>query len=307
VGVVIIVLIFDKYVAMVANIVQSMEGLDPRMLDINEHEDFSTIMTFSIASAHTIFNIVMTIGMVPLVRKWAALLERIIPDKAVKETPHLTSLDIRMVGTPSLGMETCRGEIIKMSQGVHKMMDWTKQLRNEAEPNEQLTEKVFHRERIMDNVQQEVIDFLSNLLTGELSHAVTNECREQLRVADEFESISDYVSNILKANLRMRQHDLNLSEEERHNLDELHDQVAQYIDLVTAGFEHRQAEVLTRAETQGAAITQHVKDMREAHINRLSKSKVDPIFSMSYNQTLNAYRKIKDHALNIAGALVTRG
>lgn len=305
-GVLWITALFAVYVKLVGSFVQAWIGHNPIGLS-EDVENYAGIVTFGIAAVHTGFNVTNTVIFLPFVRRFATFLERVIPDKGVKETPHLSSLDLHMVGTPSLAVITCRGEIVKMSQGVRKMLDWTGQLRGQRTIDEQLTEKVFHRERIMDNVQQEVIDFLSNLLTGEVSHEVTQECREQLRVADEFESISDYVSQILKADLRVRENNLTLADSERQNLDELHEQVAQYLELVSSAFEHRQSDVLVRAETQGHTITQRVKDLRDAHLERLSQSKVDPVVSMSYNQMLNAYRKIRDHAINIAEALAPRG
>jgi Na+/phosphate symporter len=46
-----------------------------------------------------------------------------------------------------------------------------------------------------------------------------------------------------------------------------------------------------------------VKDLRELHLIRLAEIKIDPVHSMSYTGMLNAYRKIKDHGLNVAEAL----
>ena len=58
--------------------------------------------------------------------------------------------------------------------------------------------------------------------------------------------------------------------------------------------------VLPSAETQGKSITKFAKELREAHLNRLANEKIDPVENMSFMAILNGYRKIKDHALNIA-------
>ena len=41
-------------------------------------------------------------------------------------------------------------------------------------------------------MQDEIAAFVTDLLAGNVPHSVADEARRQLRIADEFESISDY-------------------------------------------------------------------------------------------------------------------
>ena len=303
-GVLILIIVFRGYLAMISTIAYALRGFDPRAPVFAESDpSFATNIAFAIASAHTVFNVLITVLMLPLARRWAALLERMVPDRTGKETHHLASFDLRMIESPMIGIEASRGEILNMGRGVAKMMDWTKQILSEDHPNEKTVQKVFHRETIMDTVQQEVIQFMTGLLRGEVPHSVTAEGRQHLRVADEYESISDYVSAVLKAALRLEQAELFLSPQERQQILELHDEVAAYVQMVTAAFETGDAGVHTRAETLSGAITHRVRELRENHMHRLSDEKIAPVASMVYTTMLNAYRKIKDHALNIAEAV----
>ena len=43
-----------------------------------------------------------------------------------------------------------------MGRGTAKMLNWTRELVQQHEPDEQLVRKVFNREKIMDNVQAEI-------------------------------------------------------------------------------------------------------------------------------------------------------
>ena len=76
--------------------------------------------------------------------------------------------------------------------------------------------------------------------------------------------------------------------------------------LVALAFENDQPDAVVKAHTKGDAITAHFKDLRDRHMNRLVNEKVDPAASMAYSAILNGYRKIKDHAENIAEALATQ-
>jgi phosphate:Na+ symporter len=152
-------------------------------------------------------------------------------------------------------------------------------------------------------MQHEVIEFLTDLMTGNVPHSITEEARSQLRIADELESVSDYVATILKAHLRLRQSHLRLNDTERSHRNELHEKFAQYLTMVNNAVRHNQTDVLSKALSKGDAITHRFKELRDEHLVRLTEEKVDPLESMSYNTMIGSYRKMKDHALNIAEAI----
>jgi len=302
VGVFWITAVFLLYVKLVDRFVAWEFGAGPIGLEPG-HANYAQVITFGIAVVHTGFNITNTLLFLPFVRTITRILERIVPDRAGKEIPHLTTLDLRLIESPILAIENSRGEIGKMSAGVRKMLDWTRELIVSDKPDEALVKKVFHREAIMDNVQQEVIHFLTDILSAETPHSVAIEARQQLRIADEYESISDYISAILRARLRLGEHDLKLGEVETERLLALHARVTSYVDLVTEGFLHPQARNLSRAVSESDAIKHAAKEMRNAHLESLSRERIDPILSMSFSNMLNGYTKIRAHAKNIAESL----
>ena len=73
--------------------------------------------------------------------------------------------------------------------------------------------------------------------------------------------------------------------------------------MVSDGFKENRPEVITEAISQGDAITARVKELRDKHIFEIATKSFDPKQTLSYTAQLNAYRKIKDHAKNIAEVL----
>jgi phosphate:Na+ symporter len=170
-------------------------------------------------------------------------------------------------------------------------------------PDDKLVKKLFHREEVLDIVQKEVTEFLGSLLSGNVSYDVVERGREQLRMADEYESISDYLANILKLHIKMRKGEMFFSDEEDAELLHLHDEVDAYVQMVTAGVKDDRKEIVSKAKTQGDAITYAIKELRTRHLERVSDQSTGPLPSLIYTDTLNAYRRVKDHAQNIAEAL----
>lgn len=306
IGVVWITAIFGIYLKGVDYVVMMELGHHPIGLtaaDCTSEAQFSTVLTFAIAATHSGFNILNTILFLPFVRVFARLLERLVPGKPTKELAHLSSLDVRMLETPSIAIEQSHAEILKMASGATKMMTWASRIIFTNEKDDRRIEKLFHREEVLDVMEHEVVNFLSDLLSGGVSHSVIEESRLQLRVADELESISDTIAVIVKAELKIRNAGFELTDTQRKDLESLHLLASDYLSLVIDAFEHNRVEVVPRAHSAGAAVTKRIKDLRSIHLTNLSTARVEPIVSTSYLTMLLNYRRLKDHCLNIAEAV----
>ncbi|MCP4454998.1 MAG: Na/Pi cotransporter family protein [Planctomycetes bacterium] len=286
--------IFYPYVAAVERIVGAMGG----------GENPTSAIVAKIALAHTTFNIVNTLVFLPLMGVLVRIVTRMVPDKPHKEIPHLTFLDVRMLDVPSIGIQQSLDEIIRMGNHTQKMLGLLRELIDTEDIDEDKVRKVFHREEIMDVVQKEVVEFLSHILSGTIPQDVVAAGRMQLRVADEYESVSDYVANILKLRMKLHNANLQISKDGTDDILNLHDKVSAYVDTISDALRSNNTDILSRARTDGDAITLHMKDLRSRHFDRVKSKNVSPFKSMTYIDILSAYRKIKDHTLNIAEALV---
>ncbi len=314
IGVFWITLIFQWYVDVVGHIVVAWqglfggEGLNPNHVEYGTTSPggYAAVVTMGIACTHTCFNVANTLFFLPFAKTFATILNRLVPDQDTKETSHLTSLDILMTESPVLAIEQSRKEICKMASGVYKMQMWLGEIVDGGTkpPDEELLKKLFHREEIMDIMQKEVVVFLGDLLSGtNISHDIVDEGRKQLRMADEYESVSDYIAAIVKLQLKLQKNNMTISEIDRKNISHLHQLVSDYIMLINDGVESNRPEILSKANSQGETITQLMKDYRQAHLETVGTEQDSAYKNLIVTDILNAYRRIKDHALNIAEAL----
>lgn len=256
-----------------------------------------------IAAFHTLFNVINTVIFLPLVRPLAWLVSRMVPGQTLKETPQLTFLDVRMLDTPSIGIQQSKDEIVRMSDGTEKMLAWLKVCVEDPKHDRDIEAELFRREEIFDNVQKEITEFLSHMLSGTVPHHIMAEGRKHLRMSDEYESMSDYIVAILKLNLKLKNQNLSLSEEGLSELRDLHDRISKYVDMINQAVARDDAHILSDASIQGETITHVVKQYRENHLARIESGKTSPLKGLVFADILSSYRKIKDHAMNIAEAL----
>ncbi len=297
-GVLWITALFPVYIS----IVKSFLGLDPGMMALKDGVESFPYVILGIATVHTGFNVTNTILFIPFIKQMEKLLLKLVPAKATEDR-HLTHLNTAMLETPSVALNNSYAEIQKMGKTTEAMMDNLSSAVGAKKVERGAAEKVFEGEKSLDIMQNEISIFLTELLASAHSHDVTSFGRRQLRMADEYESISDYIEKILKLHLRLENSNLQLPEEERNDIEKLHADILAYIKLINDGCGKRNRDILVKADTHSQTLTHKVRQLREQHIARISDLRKEPLITMIFTDMLNDYRRVKDHALNIAEAV----
>ncbi len=273
------------------------------------HKDRFVKYPFSqpaIALTHSLFNIVNTLLFLPLAGLLARFLMWLVKEKPQPGIPRLTYLNVRMLDTPAIGIQQSLKEVIRMGKTVIQMMDDLEPMLSNQPPDEKKVEDIFQKENDLDIIQMEIVQFLGDILSGNISHEVIDESRRQIRMADEFESVSDYIAAILKLRLKLRDSQMAISQEGLEELRTLHKKAADYLRMVQTVLEEDNPtpEFFSEAQSKGTAVTKYMKECRAHHLARVEAGKVNPLKSLIYMDMLSSYRRIKDHAFNIAEVLV---
>ncbi len=305
IGVAWITALFPWYSRLVASAVQYVHGADPMTISLATAADplqFAAVITAAIALTHTGFNVANTAVFLPFIRPYARLLERLIPDPRVKEVARLKHVDAPGVSSPVLGLEQSRGEVVQMGASVLMMGEWIRQLGFNGPWDERLIQKTYHREEILDNMQREVVQFLTDVLDATVPHTAAEEGRQQLRIAHEYESISDRLASILRNFDRLRKRRLELAPEQHAALKELHAMVSGFTRDVAEAYANRKPLTDDAARGTSAAITRKVRQLQDDHMQSMIDGQIDPHFTMTFTAMLTDYRRIRAHALNVHDA-----
>ena len=286
IGVLLMIPVFFHYISF-------LKWLLPEQLDISAR----------IAFSHTTFNIIIVSLFLPSIALLVKLVYYIAPEKVYKEKLHLSYFDVGMSETPTIGIQQSYEAIVNMGNEVKMMMDWLRKSIAETDENKNRDNKLFRKEKELDLIQKEIVQFIGKMLKGTLNRSFVREARKQLRMADEYESVSDYIENLTKLRCRLRNEGLSFNKKGLKDMLELHDNVAEYLDNILAAVQTNNSDILTKAITESNSITHRLKRVRSKHLSRLEKNETSPLQSLNYLDMLNAYRRIKDHAFNIAEVL----
>lgn len=256
----------------------------------------------AIAATHSVFNILNTLVFLPFAGKIAKLLTRIVKDQP-EEVSHLTSLDIRILETPVLAIEQSRGEVIKMGETCDEMAQILNRILSQEKPDPEEVEKLFQGEKELDRMQDEITHYITHLLSMDLPQEIISNGRCQLRMADEYESISDYLERIAKFRLKLKKQGRVFDQAHNDSLLDLLNMVEKQLKHVTTAYIEDNSDVVAATVESGEDIKRKVKTLQREHLDYLSAEKVDPYINVSYTSTLNAMRRVRDHVVNLAEAM----
>ena len=173
--------------------------------------DVESNITFGIATAHTMFNVLNVVLFIPFTGPLSTFLTKLVKDSG-KSNEKVTKLDKLMVGTPSVVVGQTKIEVLTMGQHIKEMMFALEETlaKNEMIPDSKLA-RLQKLENDLDLYQKEVTDVNFLILNKDLTDSMREETRKNLEVCDEYETISDYLMRIGKSIRKIQDHDIPVS------------------------------------------------------------------------------------------------
>lgn len=263
-------------------------------------------VTKGIALVHSLFNVVNVLLFLPFTGLMAAFLMKVVPEKRFSEAAHLTGLDAFVHDTPSIGLEQSKVAIIQMGTQLETMMkDLRAIVDGEQDCDGELAHKIIHAEELMDNTQREIVTYLTTLMADSMPLELVVEARKQIRMADEYESVSDYIANLLKMFRKMQHEKTAFSDPGKQEILNFHDRNYDYLAMVNEAYKQGNVDIITKVHAEASTLSRLAKNLRNAHLERLSTHNLSPLASVIFTNMLNAYVRVKDHVQNFAEAMST--
>jgi len=296
-GVFIITALFSVYLPMVRWILATFSGVSDISLMVMEDgiETYPHITT-GIATVHTVFNLANTLIFFPFLPKIATFLNRVVKEKIPQKKRLLTNLDFQMYESSFAAVEQSRFEIEKLSLQTQSMFETLEIFLEGGKNRRKAADEIFEQENIIDEVQKEITEFLTHAKGHNLGHDLNMECTRYLLLADEFESISDYIMAIVKLYLRLEEHELEFTTDQKKALEKIHQRVKAFyahsseVNQIKDLKDFYQKTMIIRD-----GIIDEIKTFRREHWEFLSKKPGDPLRGTTFTDLLVSYRKINSH------------
>ena len=257
-----------------------------------------------IANAHTIFNIVTTLLLLPFGTTLANAAVHILPDSKKTDDEELRLKYIRpfetsyVIGHSAMAVSQVRDEVGRMlgmvSKNIADAFDILIQY------DDKLKSKINEREEYIDYLNKGISEYIVSLMTSEKSMSDSLQSNGYYVIISNLERIGDHAVNLLEYADDMKKWDQQFSENVLEELGEMKRQCMTALDNVRDVTAANVNEVLAKA----VVMEQKNDDMRDKYfkkqLQRLKKGKCKPQSGIVFSEILTDFERMGDHTLNIA-------
>lgn len=271
------------------------------------------ITSVEISVFHTFFNITCTLVMFPfanLLVKISGLIVREnekqddfeeLEAKDAVAAEIARHFDSRLLGQPSVAVETAKNEVITMG---NLALDNIKYAAEATQKNDQtMVDKVYEIEHKVDLYEKYLTDFLikvNNLSITQEQHLLV---KNLFHAIIDIERVSDHAENIAELAKYKIEHQIIFSEKGTQELNQLWDKVVHCFEeaVKARGTGSRQAiQNVLRIEDE---VDDLEEELRNKHIERLSAGLCIPSNGVVFLDILSNLERMSDHANNIVDCI----
>ena len=271
------------------------------------------ITSVEISVFHTFFNITCTLVMFPFANLLVKISGLIVrenekqDDFAELEAKDAVAAEIarhfdsRLLGQPSVAVETAKNEVIAMG---NLALDNIKYAAEATQKNDQtMVDKVYEIEHKVDLYEKYLTDFLikvNNLSITQEQHLLV---KNLFHAIIDIERVSDHAENIAELAKYKIEHQIIFSEKGTQELNQLWDKVVHCFEeaVKARGTGSRQAiQNVLRIEDE---VDDLEEELRNKHIERLSAGLCSPSNGVVFLDILSNLERMSDHANNIVDCI----
>lgn len=255
---------------------------------------------FGIAVAHSAFNILCTVLMLPLTNFLEKLVTKLIPD--AKKQEGKTELDERLLATPSIALERCHEVAADMAKtAVSALADGLTSL-HEYTP--EFAETIRKEEDITDHYEDMLGTYLVHLSSKQISEQDSTEAAKLLKIIGDYERIADHGVNLLDSAEEMQEKNVALSETAKAELKVITAAVREILDLSLTAFLNDDIQAAKKVEPLEQVIDTLKEKLRTSHILRMQQGRCSIDAGFIWSDVLTNLERTSDHCSNIAGCVI---
>ncbi len=256
----------------------------------------------TIAVAHTAFNVICTIIMLPMAGLLEKLSMRIIPEPQGSEKEKNTELDERLMATPAIAIERCRVVTDEMALAATDALKLS--FKSFEEYDVDTAELIRSYEEKADHFEDILGSYLVKLSTYPMTDRDSTESAKLLHIIGDFERISDHAVNLLKSVEELNSKEIKFTEPAKKELSVIISAVSEISDITLKSFKNNDLSAAEMVEPLEQVVDGLKAKLRSNHIQRLQKGECSIEAGFVWSDILNNLERISDHCSNIAGCIL---
>ncbi|MBQ2695705.1 MAG: Na/Pi cotransporter family protein [Clostridia bacterium] len=255
---------------------------------------------FGIAVAHSIFNVLCTVILLPMGGLLEKLVCKLVPDAKTQEKK--TELDERLLATPTVALESSRKYAVDMANcSIAALQESLSAL---FEYNDAKAESIRELEEKTDHYEDVIGSYLVKISSHQMDEKASTDAAKLLHIIGDFERISDHSVNLLESAEEMKEKGIEFTPAAKAELKVLADAVSEITDLALQAFIDNDLDAAFSIEPLEEIIDRLKEKLRGQHICRLQQGDCSIEAGFVWSDLLTNLERTSDHCSNIAGCII---
>lgn len=252
-----------------------------------------------IANAHSVFNISVSILLMPIVGLLITLLNKIIPGTEKSQASSYGILDEKFLQVPAVALYEAEQETKRMAGIVEEMLSYAKQafFENNSETIKLLSEN----ERVVDSINAKLGNYLGQISTLMLSEKDANKKRALSHAITDIERVADLAEKIGKYT---SQKNVIFSDRAKRDLEKAFDNAALIYSMAAKSLRRKHRSLALGISQMEEEFNELEVIYRKKYLVKTENDDTRPIIDALYPNVLHDLERISDHANNIADHVV---
>lgn len=255
---------------------------------------------WGIAVAHSVFNVLCTLVLLPLGGMLEKLVMRLVPED--KKPQREAELDERLLATPALALERCRTLIADMAS--YAMESMRESLGAVLACTPKVAEHIREDEARTDHYEDIIGSYLVKLSARKIGETDSALAAEYLRLIGDFERIADHSVNILESAEELKNKGISFSPAARQEYQIMSAAVQEVTGLAYTAFVTGDIGAARRIEPLEQVIDDLKEELRTRHIRRMQQGTCGIEAGFIWSDLLTDLERVSDHCSNIACCIV---
>jgi phosphate:Na+ symporter len=251
-----------------------------------------------VANAHTLFNVLDTLILLPLLPYLLQVLTRILPGKEKVIKKGTLFLDKSLISTPSIALGQVSKELLRMGNISLDMLN--NSLSAILNNDNRIIQDILLKEDILNTVHREITKYLLLVSQKSLSPAQSQSLTNLMNISGHIERVGDHIENISDLAENKVNEKLTFSQKAKKDLQYIFSKVEKSLKYSLNALKNHNIETVRNVTDREDEIDSLEESLRNEHIQRLTKRICNPEAGIIYIDVLSNLERIGDHAYNIS-------
>jgi phosphate:Na+ symporter len=259
---------------------------------------FSSSITYKIAMAHTLFNVLVAVIFLPMISVGVRWTRRLCPGVDKEEGFQLLFIDQSNIGPSEMALAQAQKEIHRLSSIVTPLIDCSIELFDAPKP--ELAERLTEKDKLVDYLNKNIRRYLTRLSQSEMTPEQSQREFELLIRTNDLENIADIVEkNILPLARKTWNKGYRFSPAGWAELKRFHLEVTECVRSSVEIFDNREFSGRADLTRKYESLESMMLELSERHIHRLHQKVRESLDTSSVHlDLLGHYQRIAALSVN---------